>query len=280
MSYIVKFLGQYSDALTILGVLANFIGVASVIAIYFSSLESRKIIESISTKYIGSFPGTLSEVSSLIKKARKSIVILWDAADPGSFVDTDEHIALLNGLIAKKREGLEVKYLIPCAPQAISTASLFKGNASNKNLINNFLSIAANDKFRNEIEELSAQIGMQSEYKLKEEIIRKIFTLKSCDFGENKEDIYKAFSIIQLCYHRYVENVIRFNGIELKSESYSITQSETNTDMFFVLCDDKFGLIFMLSPGMDAITFATEDRVLISSLKKNFLSRWDNFKCE
>lgn len=279
MRDITNFLSQYSDELNLLGVLANFIGVVSVISIYFSSLESRKIIESISTKYIGSFPETLPEVSSLIKKARKSIVILWDAADPGSFVDTEEHIVLLNGLIAKKKQGLDIKYLIPCAPQAISTASIFKGNSNNKKLIKKFITVAANDKFRYEIESLSIQIGMGDKYTSHEESIKKIFTLKSCDFGGIKEDNYAALSIIQLCYHRFVENIIRDNKIELRSGSYTLTECVSNPDMFFVLCDDKFGLLFMLSPGMDAITFITEDRKLISSLKNNFMSRWESFSC-
>lgn len=242
---------------------------------------SKAIYDSLSTRYIGLFPAQLKAITALVKQAKSSIDTLWDAVDPGSYVNTQEHLRLLHALIQKSHDDVKIRYIIWGAPQLISRASRARNETRDELRLHarDFACGVSQKPFLDQVGRLAGQLTSGAAEaaagitKLLESLSAKALDEKIFEHSDFKDTLKAA----QRCYHEWVTDRLIAEGVDVKVYSTGSNGESIEPEYFFWIADrdepTAEAILLLICPEQDALAFRTRDPNLVQRLGRIFDSK-------
>jgi hypothetical protein len=85
--------------------------------------QMQEIAQSMSTRFIGSFPKHLGDIAEVVSHAADEVLIIADCVDYGSFSDPVGHRKLLDAIGMARDKSVTIRMLICAEPAAITVSS-------------------------------------------------------------------------------------------------------------------------------------------------------------
>jgi hypothetical protein len=268
----------------LLGPLTGLLAIVAFVDVRRLGKKIKAILEEISTRHIGDFPDNLAQITKLIKDARYHVDLLWDAADPGSYFDPQAHEDLVHALEQAAHRKVEVRFLVWGPPQAVSKA----GGQNNEGLdpikVKAFCEFSTKQVgFRKGLPRFLAKLNVKRQLGSDEhdvdtasQFLTSIQALiETCDTGKSVGEQTPEFKTLQLCYHEWVVERLRDEGVEVFVNNET-TMSPIPANFFWIMDDGEntrrrnVGGFALVCPGIKAPTFRTHDSKLIDTFNNIF----------
>ncbi|HEV2560720.1 MAG TPA: hypothetical protein VGT78_01140 [Rhizomicrobium sp.] len=262
--------------------------------------EFKRLTESVSTRFVGSFPRHILALAQLINEAADGadIEMLCDGVDYGSFAAPEDHKQLLRALINARSRGVVVKVLLWGPPQAMSIMNKYRDmeNRSETTFpltVNTFVaSWRTETGFVNRLEGLFGKLdgvlfNLENAQQVSYRQVRDMLFKESFDDCKSLE-FSATLTALQLCLHEWVyerledENasvVVRpprtIDAEVLRTLTAvglgKLIQEEINIRPgFFFWRVGNEAVYLMPVPGDDALAFRTRDSALVGAFAKIF----------
>jgi len=246
----------------------------SALVAFFGRQQMRLIARSLSTRFVDSFPSYLDEIVSLIGRAKRSVVILADGVDHGSFRDFTQHQELIDAIRKARADGLDVRYFVWGDVQPMSRANKYRDAESRE---------AEKMKFRKFVADLVKNLrpfrtNFPDAFDRVENLVADVNTDWSAPEGA-----IKTLQTLQGRFHdlqrdKLLESKVNIRGF-VSGRSGTISagtaDEEPSQELFFWAIDGKEAVFVAPTYGEDGLGFLTKDVVLISSFQRMFERRWN-----
>ncbi len=268
-------------------------------------LTTRRIVQSVSTRYVGKFPTHLSEIASLVSSAHRQILIFGDSVDYGSYGRPAIHNDYMEALLNALERGRDVRHLIWGPPAAFSKAN--KQNLFGKPM-RRFLKHLGENKYafvkphpaeaaksilvrlhrkiwtaitgprrtkkRIFIDELdnihsACQNGKDDRFANGQELA----AVKTDDMRRclrncewlDTEEDKRIRLALMLCLHEWVKEIYEDAGAQI-----IIRKDQQSPELFFWIIDGAQAIFLLPTGEKDALAFFTKDRHLVKTFKRIF----------
>jgi predicted GNAT superfamily acetyltransferase len=265
-----RFLETWSP---IIQIVAPSLTILSLVLAGRSVIKSEQLANSLSTRFIGTFPDCLDHITKLVNEAENYIYVLWDAADPGSYIKPEAHRRFLGAIVDAVHRKVKVKFLVWGDPQAITYAAEQKDTKLEARQVQTFCELRAQEEgFLERLRCLFAKrYPDRTNLKDVEELLTQPFhgnnTLLATDEGK------ALFTALLLCYHDWIVERLQNEGVRVV-----VNKGENDKppipDNFFWITDGKQAGFALLCPGKNAPAFYTRDNNLVDTLKDLFDDRF------
>jgi len=277
----------------------TFLGMAlTIVALLMAFRHSNKlgrIANSLSTRYVGSFPEHVHKIYRAVQDAQESIVVFSDCVDYGSFSQPREHAKLLRALqcaldpsrftfpvrlwrkLLGRRRAVSVNFLIWGKPQLISTANRLNSSTS--------FAQAAPHAVKAFVKGLSLyQKEFVKEYQSQFDVLKHLAENDHTDWTSPAAK--QACEDVQQALHMWEVRLLTSKGAIVDGQFFESTLAGDKSDLstrlanvpkaeyFFWIIDDEKAVVLFTDPGEDALAFFTQDFYLLKLLRHTFKQKY------
>lgn len=262
------------------------VGAIDVIALSFAikaTTDSKKVLnqtrlisDSVSTRFIGTFPEQVEKLAELVSRANTSVHVLWDAADMGSYVNPPSHLTLLNALVERARFGVkDITFLVCGDPQNVSRATAARMRGYNASDVRRFCESISRPAFLSRLSNLRDSLTRSRDVTSLDNINH---VINARGFSENMSvseasEAQRAFSDLQACYHSWVVELLEMSGATVNIVTEGKDGQRLEPEVFFFVVDSSEAIFLLTCPNMDALAFRTRDPKLVETFEDIFKSR-------
>lgn len=242
------------------GAVAAFSLILAVVFAFDAKLDSNRVSESLSTRYVGQFPHNLRNLTSLVRKARRTFFAHADCVDYGSFFEPLEFESFLSAVERKSAEGVAFTFLVLGKPKDISGAS---SGSIEKYVPAYCAMLEAMPTFMS---------GLEATYKRVCDLSKS--GIVECPEGVTLEGIRRflasrpsrgvdmeTLSAVLHCFHEWTSQ-----RLERANARIIVKHQEESPKFFFWLADEEEAMFELLRPTDKALGFTTHDTNLVDSL--------------
>jgi hypothetical protein len=243
------------------------------------------VVESLSTKFIGSFPGHIEDIVELIDRSKGPISVLADCVDYGSLRNYQLHETLVSSICHAAQNGRDVTYVILDVAQEMSRANKYRDAEQRRNdpefpyYVWQFV-----ERIRNNTQFLDYLMKQKSLEDLTREF-EVVTQLALADGGPaartdwgprdgamaHLKMLQDAFQDYQ--YHRMEDAKVvllpYFSGKSHDAELTGTLHEAPSQELFFWIVG-KQGVFVAPNYGEDALSFHSSDASLLGTLKAMF----------
>jgi hypothetical protein len=272
--------------------------IGTMIALWMGFRHSNKlgkITNSLSTRYVGSFPEHVRKIFRAVQDAQESIVVLSDCVDYGSISQTRQHARLFQALqcaldpsrytlpmrlwrrLRGRKETVTVNFLIWGKPQLISAANKLNSPEEFK--------AAAPETIRKFTEGLFRYLPeFVNQHRSEFDVL--------LQFAENDHTDWtspaarQAYQCILQALHAWEVQLLTSRGAMIEGQHFENGRAVEDSNLparfsnvpkaeyFFWIIDDEKAVVLFNDPGEDALAFFTQDFDLMKLLRHTFRRKY------
>jgi hypothetical protein len=248
------------------------LGALAVAVIHARELD--RITGALSNKLLGPFPEHLESIADYIAGARKTVWILADCADYGSFRPT-AHRELLQAHVSALARNVSINLLIWGPPQAMSRCNRFhykeqQAGPEFAELVRHFMVALRGDTyFVDACKYFLSRCA--SYYPMLKKVSGETIETHLRETSPLDRDLLRT---VQLCFHHKVmERLARHDA-----NIFCDPDPALKPDIIFWIIDGREALFALPSKWQDAPLFYSEDRFVVQALRGAFLQKMEAFE--
>jgi hypothetical protein len=266
-------------AMPVINVVAFLLALISAGLAVWSTVGTERISESLSTRFIGNFRENIADLAELAANAKRSVDLLWDGVDPGSYFSPENHERLMDALTNNKKTHRRV--LVWGGPRAISAASGLQRSDLNPKRGSHFCQYYSlksgfhahlKDAFERIAKEHGGEKVIQFLRNEGDKLVRFPEVENCLNQSTQPDPRSPAFEALQLCLHEWIRYRLEDSGVHCEADP------SQSPELFFLIADRREAIFVFPSEGADALSFHTRDSKLVDMLRTKFDQRFQRLQ--
>jgi hypothetical protein len=248
------------------GAVAAFSLILAVVFAFDAKMDSRRVSESLSTRYVGQFPQNLRNLTRLVREAHTSFFAYADCLDYGSFFEPQEFESFLTAVETQRNAGVEFTFLILGMPQEISGAS----SSNLRDVLHRYVpayceALRNNSDFMSKLESTHKHVlngSQEGTVKMPQDVsLEDIHQFLERAPSQGRNINRNVLSALLQCFHQWTRERLEHADVKVVPRP-----REESPNLFFWLADGEKAMFELLRPTNNALGFITSDANLVDSL--------------